>query len=123
MIALSFTGVLIYIFYRWFVWSNAKDRDVEGIPESFKGELYRERQEIATTIIGALLFTLGGEGLLDSICEVSGHFLGEDTEELCTSIYINMLELVYVVGGASFGSIGIMLVKFSKRKIEKKLNS
>ena len=116
----SLIGMLLYFFYVWFRWSNQKDAGITNM--TFKQKIHDERQEFAATFIGAILFMLGGEGLADSVCDFVGFIFNDKAHDLCVSIQVNMEELIYVLGGASFGSILLFAVKYGKRKAKKKLD-
>ena len=118
MILYTFVGVLLYVFKIWFRWSNQVDANQNK--NTFKQELHLERQEIASSIVGAFLFILGGEGVLDSCCDLIDYFFS-GSHDVCTSVQVNMEELFYVAGGAGFGSVLLFIVKVLKNKAKKKL--
>jgi hypothetical protein len=120
MIYYTFIGVLFYVFGVWVVWSNNQDSGETN--ESFKDKLYDQRQEIAVTLAGAILFILGGEGLIDSLCDACKFFWGEKAEYLCVSIQVNNEEMLYIAGGALFGSLLWIILKVLKNKANKKIN-
>ena len=116
----SLCGVALYVFFAWFKWSNQVDRG-EADP-SLNAWLYSERQEFAAVLVGAILFMIGGEGLIDALCSVVGHVWSDSSHDLCTSIQVDLEELIYVIGGGSFSSVLFFLIKLSKRKAKKKLD-
>ena len=120
MILYSLVGVGLYIGYIWFRWSNKQDEGVTKL--TFKQRLHLERQEIVATSIGAILFMIGGEGVIDSACDIVGAVFGDKWSDVCISVQVNVEELIWVLGGASFGSILLFGVKFSKRKAKKKMD-
>ena len=120
MIFYTFIGVALYVFRIWFKWSNRVDAGVED--KTFKQELHEERQEIAVAIAGAFLFIISGDGVLDSCCDILEYFFN-GSHDVCTSIQVNMEELFYVIGGASFGSVLLFAVKMLKEKAKRKLES
>ena len=117
----SLAGFVLYIVYIWVMWSNQSDDHETKL--TFKERIYLERQELVVTFIGALLFMWQGEGMIDSVCDGVNTFFGEKYEDLCTSIQVNMEELSYVIGGASFGSVGIWGIKFLRKRAKKKLEN
>jgi hypothetical protein len=119
-ILLSFIGVAIYIVYIWTVWSNKKDKG-ETEFNTFKDLIHDERQEIVWTSIGALVFAFGGEGILDSICDIFEFIWGSDIQDLCISLQVNNEGLFHVIGSASLGTIAILLIKIVKKKAKRKL--
>lgn len=116
----SLGGVALYIGYVWLGWSNKYDTG--GTKLTFKERLWFERQELSATIVGAILFMVGGDGLVHSICEFIGTVLGEKYGVLCASIYGNISNLVWILGGAYFGSVLLLLVSYSKNRAKKKLS-
>lgn len=116
----SLAGFALYIVYIWVVWSNQADD--EETQFTFKERIYRERQELVVTFIGALIFMWQGEGMVDSVCDGVKYFFNESAQDFCISVQVNMEELTYVIGGASFGSVGIFGIKMLKRKAKKKLD-
>lgn len=123
---LSFLGIPLYIGIIWFRWSNKLDRKERGeeieVESTFKKKLHFERQEIAITIIGAIIFSLGGEGILDTVCDFVDFFFDSNAYDLCTTIQVNNEELFHVLGGATFGTLGLLAVKATKKKINKKID-
>ena len=117
---LALIGVPIYVGYVWFNWSNKADDGETKL--TFKERLYFERQEIILTCAGALLFAYGGEGVLDSVCDVIDYAFGSNAHDLCTDIQVNNEELFYIIGGASFGSLGLWAAKYLKKKAKKKMD-
>ena len=115
----SLAGFALYIVYIWVVWSNQADD--EETQFTFKERIYRERQELVVTFIGALLFMWQGEGMIDTVCDGVKYFFNESAQSFCIAVQVNMEELTYVIGGASFGSVGIFGIKMLKRKARKKL--
>lgn len=120
MILYSLTGVLLYALYIWISWSNQLDDGETKL--SFKDRMYLERQELVITTIGALIFAWQGEGMLDSICDGVLYFFGDKAESFCVSVQVNMEELSYIIGGATFGSLGLFAVKLAKKRAKKKLD-
>lgn len=115
----SLAGFGLYIVYIWVMWSNQSDDHETKL--TFKERIYLERQELVVTFIGALLFMWQGEGMVDSVCDGVKYFFNDEAEEFCIAVQVNMEELSYVIGGASFGSVGIFGIKMLKRKAKKKL--
>lgn len=137
-ILLSFIGLACYIFFVWGRWSTNKDNKEGRKPiKSFKDlkhrvksgalgfltEIYYERQEIGWTAIGALAFSYGGEGLLDSVCDTVNFVWGDNAEDLCVSWQINNDGLFHIAGSALFGTVAIILIKIGKAKAKKKLEN
>lgn len=119
-ILLSFIGVLVYFVYTWTVWSNKKDRNLTEI-KTFEKLLYDERQELVWTSIGAAAFAFGGEGLIDSVCDIVKYLWDESAQDLCISLQVNNEGLFHVIGSSTLGTIAIFLIKLSKKKARKKL--
>lgn len=115
----SLSGFFLYIVYVWLTWSNERDDGKTDL--SLSQRMYFERQELVATFIGACIFMFGGEGVLDSMCDIVGYVFNDNALDLCTSIQVNMEEVLYVVGGAAFGSVLLWLVKYGKKKSEEKL--
>lgn len=116
----SLVGIGVYIFFAWYKWSNQVDHG-----ENFMTTdqwLYDQRQEFVGALVGAILFMIGGEGLIDSLCDVVGYIWSDDASELCISIQVNLEELIYIIGGASFSSILLFGIKYSKKKAKKKMD-
>ena len=120
MVLYTFTGILLYVFIIWFKWSNKVDAGIKD--NTFKQELHTERQEIAVSIVGAVLFILAGNGVLDSCCDLLDYFFS-GSHDVCTSVQVNMEELFYIAGGAGFGSVLLFCVKMIKKNAKKKLQS
>lgn len=115
----SLAGFGLYVLYVWFGWSNKYDKG-EG-EATFKQRLYHERQELVAAFVGAILFMIGGEGLLDSIGDIVGGIFGDKWQSIYISIQVNLDKLNYVIGGASFGAILLWFVAYQKKKAKKKL--
>jgi len=116
----SLSGFFLYVGYVWFVWSNKIDAGKTD--HSFLERLHLERQELVATFIGACIFMFGGEGVLDSVCDIIGYVFNDNANDLCISIQVNMEALSYIIGGAAFGSVLLWLVKFMKKKASDKLS-
>ena len=116
--ALALLGLPLYFFYVWFVWSNRKDA---GGRRTFKRENYLQRQEYIAVFIGSLIFYFEGQGVFNSVCDVSEYFLGEKGHDVCIDIMTNNEGLLYLLSGSLFSFIVIFFVKLMKRKAKKKL--
>lgn len=114
-------GAFLYIFYVWFKFSNQQDSGDTKM--TLKEWFHDQRQEFAATFIGAIVFMVAGEGLVDSSCDLIVFFFGEKYQDICVSIQVNLEELIYILGGASFSSILLALVKVAKKKAKAKLDS
>lgn len=120
MMFYTFLGVGIYGLFVWFMWSNDKKSGKTQL--TFKEKLNDEVEEIVVAVVGAILWLVGGEGVLDTCCEAIGMFFSAGAQDLCISAQVNTAELLNVIGGATFGSVLLFAVKYSKIKANKKLN-
>lgn len=113
-------GVVLYIFYVWFKFSNQQDAGETKL--TLKEWLHDERQEFAATLLGAIVFMVAGDGIIDSACDIVIFIFGDKYQDICITIQVNLEELIYILGGASFSSILLALVKVAKRKAKAKLD-
>jgi hypothetical protein len=116
----AFGGFFLYVFLRWAVQSNKKQKGKSRKP--WGKWLSHEKEEWIATFIGCLLFGYMGDYVMDSIGKLLDHF-NVLPIELFNDIYINLQELAYLLGGAVFGSVLLMLVQWLLNTSEKKLNN
>ena len=116
----SIGGFLLYVLIGWFIWSNKYDN---GQTELTRNQwAYTQRQEWILTFIGSLLFYWNGEGIIDSLCDLIGYWFGPNAENVCTSIEVNLLEYIYLIGGATFGTILLLTVKAGLKYAKNRAN-
>lgn len=114
----AFGGLFLYIFFRWAVQSNKKQKGKSR--KKWITWLKHEKEEWLATFIGCFLFGYRGDYVMDSLGKLLDHF-NIIPIDLFNDIYINLEELAYLLGGAVFGSILLLLVQWLLNTAEKKL--
>lgn len=114
----AFGGMFLYIFLRWAVQSNKKQKGKSR--KNWSTWFSHEKEEWMATFIGCLLFGYMGDYVVDSLGKLLDHF-NILPIELFNDIYVNLEELAYLLGGAVFGSILLLLVQWLLNTAEKKL--
>ena len=104
----SLAGFAVYIFFRWAAQSNRKTSGKSR--KKWKRWIFEEKEEWLATFFGAIAFMFMGDGLIISTCKLIGNF-NIIPLELAIDIYIDNEIFFYIMGGATFGTVFLLLIK------------
>ena len=115
----SLVGFGLYIFFRWAAQSNRK---TAGKSRKKWGKwISEEKEEWSATLLGAIAFVFIGDGLITSFSKLLGHF-NIIPYKLAIDIYLDNEIFFYVVGGATFGTVFLLLIKKLLNTARKRAN-